>query len=117
MWTHHTVQQSDLQDAIYKCGPKQICPLEHKPLSPSILVLPSLQFACPGQGSAVLHTKEHRPMQTPDCAFCAVALQSLYTGVHAHGGPTTVDKDREGAQTLSGLCDRSPADVRGVKMG
>merc|ERR1712232_391170 len=32
-------------------------------------------------------------------------------GVHAHGGPTTVD----GTITLSNLADRSGADVRGVK--
>ena len=37
-----------------------------------------------------------------------------YTGVHAHGGPSTVDNPN---QTLEGLLDRSDADVRGVKTG
>eukprot|EP00887_Chlorella_sp_A99_P001157 scaffold14.g1157.t1 len=37
--------------------------------------------------------------------------KSLFTGVHAHGGPSTVD----GPKDLSGLCDRTPADVRGTK--
>jgi len=36
-----------------------------------------------------------------------------YTGVHAHGGPSTVDANRG----LDGLLDRSDADVRGVKTG
>lgn len=36
-----------------------------------------------------------------------------YTGVHAHGGPSTVDANRG----LDGLLDRSDADVRGVKSG
>jgi hypothetical protein len=31
--------------------------------------------------------------------------------VYANGGPTNVD----GEKTLKGLCDRSAADVRGVK--
>lgn len=37
--------------------------------------------------------------------------KSTYTGVYAKGGPTNVDRSRD----LSGLCDRTPADVRGVK--
>lgn len=37
--------------------------------------------------------------------------QSLYTGTHVNGGPSTVD----GNGDLSDLCDRSTADVRGVK--
>lgn len=42
--------------------------------------------------------------------------QSTYTGVYAKGGPTNVDKDRASpGGMLSTLCDRSPADVRGVK--
>lgn len=41
-------------------------------------------------------------------------LQSLYTGVYAKGGPTNVDMD---PTNLAGLCDRSSADVRGVKNG
>lgn len=39
--------------------------------------------------------------------------KSLYTGVHANGGPSTKD-DKIG--DLSNLLDRSPADVRGTKM-
>ncbi|KXZ49475.1 hypothetical protein GPECTOR_21g701 [Gonium pectorale] len=39
--------------------------------------------------------------------------KSLYTGVYKNGGPTNVDKARAGG--LAGLCDRSPADARGVK--
>ncbi|GBG80331.1 hypothetical protein CBR_g30699 [Chara braunii] len=38
--------------------------------------------------------------------------KSLYTGVHARGGPTTVDNKI----TLSNLADRSPSDIRGRKM-
>ena len=38
--------------------------------------------------------------------------KTLYTGVHAQGGPTTVDA---GISDISQLCDRSGADVRGVK--
>ena len=37
--------------------------------------------------------------------------KSTYTGVYAKGGPTNVD----GGKDLSGLLDRSDADVRGVK--
>ncbi|EFJ52595.1 hypothetical protein VOLCADRAFT_85206 [Volvox carteri f. nagariensis] len=39
--------------------------------------------------------------------------KSMFTGVHKNGGPTTVDKMRAGG--LANLCDRSPADNRGVK--
>ncbi|CDJ60117.1 p25-alpha domain-containing protein, putative [Eimeria maxima] len=39
--------------------------------------------------------------------------KSLYTGVHAHGGPSTKD---DKVNDLSNLLDRSPADVRGTKM-
>lgn len=38
-------------------------------------------------------------------------VQSTYTGVHARGGPTTVDPSKD----LSALLDRSESDVRGVK--
>ncbi len=38
-------------------------------------------------------------------------MQSTYTGVYANGGPTNVD----GSGDLSELCDRTPADARGVK--
>ncbi|MES1915203.1 MAG: hypothetical protein MHM6MM_007179 [Cercozoa sp. M6MM] len=38
--------------------------------------------------------------------------KKLYTGVHAHGGPSTIDKH----QGLDDLLDRSAADVRGVKL-
>ena len=39
--------------------------------------------------------------------------KSLYTGVHAQGGPSTVDKDK--ISDISQTCDRSAADVRGTK--
>lgn len=39
--------------------------------------------------------------------------KSLYTGVHANGGPSTRD---DKVNDLSNLLDRSPADVRGTKM-
>lgn len=38
--------------------------------------------------------------------------KNLYTGVHANGGPSTIDKNHGGLNTI---CDRSAADVRGVK--
>lgn len=38
--------------------------------------------------------------------------KSLYTGVYAQGGPSTVDGK---VSDLSQLADRSGADVRGVK--
>ncbi|CAD8138555.1 unnamed protein product (macronuclear) [Paramecium tetraurelia] len=38
--------------------------------------------------------------------------KNLYTGVHANGGPSTIDKNHGGLNTI---CDRSQADVRGVK--
>ena len=41
----------------------------------------------------------------------APCMQSMYTGVYAHGGPTTVDRTGE----LPDLLDRSAADVRGVR--
>ena len=40
--------------------------------------------------------------------------KSLYTGVYAHGGPSTVDTDK--VTDISQLCDRSEADVRGQKL-
>ncbi len=39
--------------------------------------------------------------------------KSLYTGVYAKGGPTNVDKDK--ITSISKTCDRTAADVRGVK--
>ena len=39
--------------------------------------------------------------------------KALYTGVHAKGGPTTVDKDN--ISEISQILDRTEADVRGVK--
>eukprot|EP00916_Digyalum_oweni_P003533 GHVL01006356.1.p2 GENE.GHVL01006356.1~~GHVL01006356.1.p2 ORF type:complete len:145 (+),score=31.29 GHVL01006356.1:96-530(+) len=39
--------------------------------------------------------------------------KSSYTGVHAKGGPSTLDQSKG----LSNLLDRSSADVRGVKNG
>lgn len=42
--------------------------------------------------------------------------KSTYTGVYAHGGPTNVDAGRGGGVSdISQLCDRTGADVRGVK--
>ena len=37
--------------------------------------------------------------------------KSLYTVVHANGGPSTVDTDK--CADISSLCDRSDCDVRG----
>uniref|UniRef100_A0A0G4HN69 EF-hand domain-containing protein n=1 Tax=Chromera velia CCMP2878 TaxID=1169474 RepID=A0A0G4HN69_9ALVE len=39
--------------------------------------------------------------------------KSTFTGVHANGGPSTIDAHGGG---LANLLDRSPADVRGRKM-
>ena len=39
--------------------------------------------------------------------------KSSYTGVYAHGGPSTVDKDK--ITSISQTCDRTDADVRGTK--
>ena len=39
--------------------------------------------------------------------------KSKYTGVYAHGGPSTVDKDK--ITSISQTCDRTEADERGVK--
>ncbi|CEM02660.1 unnamed protein product [Vitrella brassicaformis CCMP3155] len=41
--------------------------------------------------------------------------KSTFTGVHQHGGPSTVDKGRNKFSDLSEFCDRTPADVRGIK--
>ena len=42
--------------------------------------------------------------------------KSTYTGVYARGGPTTVDAGKGGMiSDISQTCDRSAADVRGVK--
>jgi len=43
--------------------------------------------------------------------------KSLYTGVYAQGGPTTVDAGKGAISDISQLCDRSSADVRGIKKG
>jgi len=40
--------------------------------------------------------------------------KSAYTGVHAHGGPSTVDTDK--IADISQTLDRSAADVRGNKI-
>lgn len=37
-------------------------------------------------------------------------MQSTFTGVHKNGGLTTVDGNKD----LKSLCDRTPADNRGV---
>ena len=41
--------------------------------------------------------------------------KNLYTGVYAQGGPTTVDAGKGAISDISQLCDRSEANVRGVK--
>jgi len=41
--------------------------------------------------------------------------KSLYTGVYANGGPTSVG-GTGGISDISQLCDRSAADVRGSKI-
>ena len=41
--------------------------------------------------------------------------KSLYTGVYANGGPTNVDVKSGNISDISQLCDRSGANVRGVK--
>lgn len=41
--------------------------------------------------------------------------KSLYTGVYANGGPTNVDTKDGKVSDISSLCDRTGADVRGVK--
>jgi len=43
--------------------------------------------------------------------------KSLYTGVYAAGGPSTVDAGNGKISDISQLCDRTGADVRGVKAG
>lgn len=51
------------------------------------------------------------PLQQP---HTYLQTQSLYTGVYGKGGPSNVDMD---PTNLAGLCDRSSADVRGIKTG
>ena len=41
--------------------------------------------------------------------------KSLYTGVYAQGGPSTVDAGNGMISDISQLCDRTSADVRGIK--
>lgn len=41
--------------------------------------------------------------------------KSLYTGVYAKGGPTNVDVGSGQISDISQLCDRTSANVRGVK--
>ena len=41
--------------------------------------------------------------------------KSLYTGVHANGGPSTVDAGNGVISDISQICDRTGANVRGVK--
>jgi len=40
--------------------------------------------------------------------------KSLYTGVHANGGPSTVDAGNGMISDISQLVNRGDADVRGV---
>lgn len=41
--------------------------------------------------------------------------KSLYTGVYAKGGPSTVDISSGKVSDISQICDRTGADARGVK--
>jgi hypothetical protein len=41
--------------------------------------------------------------------------KTLYSGVYANGGPSTVDAGKGNISDISQLCDRTSADVRGVK--
>ena len=41
--------------------------------------------------------------------------KSLYTGVYAKGGPSTVDSKGGNISDISQICDRTGADVRGIK--
>ena len=41
--------------------------------------------------------------------------KSTYTGVYAKGGPSNVDVGKTVITDIMQLCDRSEADVRGVK--
>uniref|UniRef100_A0A0G4FG65 Uncharacterized protein n=1 Tax=Chromera velia CCMP2878 TaxID=1169474 RepID=A0A0G4FG65_9ALVE len=43
--------------------------------------------------------------------------KSTYTGVHNHGGPSTMGNGGRGNVTLNKLCDRSTATVRGLNHG
>jgi len=42
--------------------------------------------------------------------------KSTYTGVHNHGGPSTIDIGNGKISDISQLCDRTAANVRGVKI-
>lgn len=41
--------------------------------------------------------------------------KGTYTGVYAQGGPSTVDAGKSMISDIRHLCDRSDANVRGVK--
>jgi len=41
--------------------------------------------------------------------------KSTYTGVHTKGGPSTVDAGNGVISDISQICDRTGADVRGIK--
>lgn len=41
--------------------------------------------------------------------------KTLYTGVYANGGPSNVDTKSGKISDISQLCDRTSADVRGIK--
>lgn len=43
--------------------------------------------------------------------------KTTYTGVYAKGGPTNVDAGKGKVSDISQLCDRTKANVRGVKKG
>lgn len=64
------------------------------------------------QRKRVLNPTRSFAMKTLKLFSPPAVMQSLYTGVYGKGGPTNVDMD---PTNLAGLCDRSSADVRGVK--
>lgn len=43
--------------------------------------------------------------------MCGDDVATGGAGVYKNGGPTNVDNPKD----LSGICDRTPADVRGIK--
>ena len=55
------------------------------------------------QGTKAQHVKLHDDKTT-------------YTGVYAAGGPTTVDAGHGKISDISQTCDRTAADIRGVKL-
>lgn len=71
--------------------------------------------ACEGRRAGALRERKAcpTPAWSPPPNKQTNTLQSTYTGVYAKGGPTNVDSD---PSSLASVCDRSPADARGVKV-